>query len=90
MERAFRRITLRRSSFFRKAAERNASNAQYNLEWAYESGTGVAQDMQEAFKWYRKAAEGGSIPARTRLDAQPGENSLWAVLFRHIGLAGRQ
>jgi TPR repeat protein len=76
--------------YFRKAAEGHDSNAQYNLGWAFESGTGVDRDMQEAIKWYRKAAQGGSIPARTRLDAQPGENSPWTVLFRHIGLSSRQ
>ena len=76
--------------YFRKAAEGHDSNAQYNLGWAYESGTGVDRDAQEAIKWYRKAAQGGSIPARTRLDVLPGENSVWAVLLRHVGLASRQ
>ena len=48
---------------------------------------GVGQDTQEAMKWYRKAAAGGSVPARTRLDALPSANSFWGSLFRHIGLS---
>ena len=76
--------------FFRKAAEGNDSNAQYNLGWAYESGTGVDRNIPEAVRWYRKAAAGGSIPARNRLEGLPDENSLWAVLLRHVGLSSRQ
>ena len=35
------------------------AGAQYNLGVCYLNGAGVAQDVQEALQWYRKAAEQG-------------------------------
>jgi hypothetical protein len=74
----------------RSAAEAHNSRAQYNLGWAYESGTGVPQDKQQAIAWYRKAAQAGEPQARARLQGLGSENSLWAVLLRHVGLSSRQ
>ncbi|WP_225711928.1 tetratricopeptide repeat protein [Bradyrhizobium semiaridum] len=71
--------------FLRQAADQNDANAQYNLGWAYESGTGVPQDAQEAIKWYRKAVQGGSILARTHLDALTGGDTLIGAVVRYIG-----
>src|SRR5450759_2224210 len=43
--------------WFRKAAEQNNVESQYNLGLCYASGEGVTKDYVEAIKWYRKAAE---------------------------------
>ena len=45
------------AKWYRKAAEQNFANAQYNLGVCYSKGQGVAADKAEAVKWYRKAAE---------------------------------
>lgn len=42
-------------------------NAQYNLGQCYRLGRGVAEDITEAVKWYRKAAEQGHENAKKRL-----------------------
>lgn len=74
-------------SLLRKAADHNDSYAQYNLGWAYESGTGVPKDTQEAIKWYSKASDQGNEQANARLAGLTAGNSLWSILFRHIGLS---
>ena len=43
--------------WYRKAAEQNYAEAQYNLGVCYANGQGVAKDEAEAVKWFRKAAE---------------------------------
>jgi TPR repeat protein len=43
--------------WYRKAAEQELVEAQYNLGLYYFSGYGVSQDSVEAVKWFRKAAE---------------------------------
>ena len=43
--------------WYRKAAEQNLAEAQYNLGIYYATGQGVAKDEVEAVKWWRKAAE---------------------------------
>ena len=43
----------------RLAAEQGETDAQNNLGMMYAKGHGVAQDYQEAVKWYRLAAEQG-------------------------------
>ena len=56
--------------WFRKAAEQNHAQAQFNLGVCYGNGEGVAKDAVEAVKWYRKAAaqnlaqaqNGGAFP----------------------------
>jgi TPR repeat protein len=72
----------------RNAADHNDSDAQYNLGWAYESGTGVPKDTQEAIKWYGKAADRGNERAGARLAGLNSRNSFWQALFRHIGVFG--
>jgi hypothetical protein len=61
-------------------------DAQYNLGWAYESGTGVPKDTQEAIKWYGKASDRGNAQAQARLEGLTAANSFWQILFRHIRL----
>lgn len=43
--------------WYRRAAEQNQAEAQYNLGICYSKGEGVVEDQMEALKWYRKAAE---------------------------------
>jgi TPR repeat protein len=47
-------------SWYRKSAEQNFSDAEYNLGAMYEDGKGVTVDLEEAFRWYRRGAEDGS------------------------------
>src|SRR5438093_7332738 len=42
--------------WYRKAAEQNVADAQYNLGVCYDSGEGVAKDEVEAYKWWLLAA----------------------------------
>ena len=50
-------------------AEQGDASAQYNLGVLYAKGRGVAQDFNEAVKWYRKAAEQGDAFAQGKLGA---------------------
>ena len=43
--------------WYRKAAEQNDSDAQYQLAFCYHQGKGVKKNDQEAARWCRKAAE---------------------------------
>ena len=52
---------------FRPLAEQGNADAQNNLGWAYEQGSGVKRDFKEAMKWYRLAAEQGSARAEYSL-----------------------
>ena len=53
--------------WYRKAAEQNDAEAQYNLGICYANGQGVAKDEAEAVKWYRKAAEQNDAAAQCNL-----------------------
>jgi TPR repeat protein len=53
--------------WYRKAAERNIAQAQFNLAVCYEEGKGVKEDAVEAVKWYRKAAEQNYPDAQNNL-----------------------
>ncbi len=55
--------------WFRKAAERGQSEAQYNLGFLYERGWGVKLDYIEAFKWHTMAAVHGVAKSREALKA---------------------
>ena len=50
--------------WFRKAAEQNLADAQYNLGVYYDSGEGVAKDEVEAYKWWLLAAGQGNDDAK--------------------------
>ncbi len=54
---------IRAVHWFRKAAEKGDTDAQYNLGFCYDNGKGVAKDQTEAVKWYRKAAKQGNNKA---------------------------
>ena len=49
--------------WYRKAAEQDIAEAQYNLGVMYDEGRGVSQNHAEAVKWYQKAAEQGLAEA---------------------------
>ena len=49
------------------AANKGSSRAMNRLGKCYEKGQGVAKDLKEAVKWYRKAAEQGHIDAKKAL-----------------------
>jgi S1-C subfamily serine protease len=55
------------AKWYRKAAEHNLANAQYNLGVCYSKGQGVAANEVEAVKWYRKAAEQNDAQAQYNL-----------------------
>ena len=48
-------------------AEKGIADAQYNLGVCYANGQGVAKNMAEAVRWYRKAAEQGHTKAQYNL-----------------------
>ena len=53
--------------WFRKAAEKGHSGAEYYIGLMYELGTGVAQNYELALGWYRKAAAHGDRDAQDRI-----------------------
>jgi hypothetical protein len=57
----------------RRAAERGDHLAQWSVGMNFSTGRDVAQDYQEAVKWFRKAAEQGNALAQLELG--------WAYLF---------
>lgn len=54
-------------ALLRDAADRGYPHAQYVLGGRYEHGTGVKADIDEAFRWYQKAAAQGHVLAIQRL-----------------------
>ena len=54
---------------FRLAAEQGYADAQFNLGNMFTNGQGVAQDREEAIRWYRLAAAQGNAWAKSRLKA---------------------
>lgn len=51
-------------TWFKKAAEKGDESAMYNVGLLYASGTGVPINMEEAKKWYTKAANKGFKQAK--------------------------
>ncbi|CAM3976596.1 tetratricopeptide repeat protein [Psychrobacter arenosus] len=45
--------------WYRKAAEQDYVQAQYNLGVMYEHGKGVRKDKAKALEWYSKACDNG-------------------------------
>ncbi|MDP8232272.1 MAG: tetratricopeptide repeat protein, partial [Candidatus Zophobacter franzmannii] len=52
---------------YQKAADFDDAYAQYSLGVCSQNGEGVEEDLDEATKWYLKAAENGNDEARTTL-----------------------
>ena len=53
--------------WYRKAAEQNYAEAQYNLGVCYYNGEGVAKDWVEAYKWLLLAARQGDEDAKKNM-----------------------
>jgi hypothetical protein len=47
------------AEWYRKAADRGISDAQYQMGRLYENGQGVTQNYAKAFSWYSRAAWAG-------------------------------
>ena len=50
--------------WYRKAAEQNFADAQYDLGFCYANGQGVAKDYVEGYKWMLLAAAQGNEEAK--------------------------
>jgi TonB family protein len=57
----------RATILLRDAAEQGQAMAQYRLGASYENGNGVDVDIEEALRWYEKAAAQGNVLAIERL-----------------------
>ena len=53
---------------YRIATQLNDIEAQYNIAVYYENGKVVTKDIDEAVKWYKKAAEQGCLNAKSALE----------------------
>jgi hypothetical protein len=53
--------------WYRRAAEQDVAEAQFNLGVRYAKGEGVPQDDREAVSWFRSAAEQGDADAQANL-----------------------
>ncbi|WP_285467729.1 tetratricopeptide repeat protein, partial [Akkermansia sp. NBRC 115031] len=51
-----------------KAAEQGFTRAQINLGYCYETGDGVAKDLDKSAEWYNKAANLGNGEAKYLLN----------------------
>ncbi len=49
-------------------AEKNDNAAQYYVAEMYEKGLGTEQNLDQAFAWYKKSAEGGDARAKNKID----------------------
>ena len=57
----------------KKLAMKGNAGAQNYVGMAYDLGSGVGQDYDEAIKWYRLAAEQGHVDSQLRLGKMFGE-----------------
>ena len=69
------------------AAEAGEAYSQYCLGWCYEYGLGVEKSVEEAEKWYRKAAEQREKNAKERLGILQIEPASTAVVGAASGAA---
>ena len=53
--------------YYKYAAEKNDSQAQFSLGAMYDMGNGVTQNYAEAMKWYLKAANQGHVSAQNNI-----------------------
>ena len=63
-------------ALYERAAGFGSAVAEYNIGFCYETGLGVAADLDLAAAWYRKAAAHGRNAAVKRL-AEEGLGSVW-------------
>ena len=62
------------AAWFRKAAEKGLSGAQYELGMMYKEGRGVQKDSVKAVEWLGKAAKQGNVHAQSLLDMIQGQD----------------
>jgi len=76
---AFADITPEKFQEIKKKAEQGDPTAQYDLGLCYDIGDGVAEDSDEAIKWYMKAAKNRSLKAKNNSGTQYDftTNVLW-------------
>ena len=67
--------------WFRQAAEKGNSYAQFYLGSCYDNGKGVPKDKQEAIYWYYKSADQGNFCAQAALDRLQGK---WYRLIKEL------
>ena len=53
--------------WYRKAADQGNMYGEFNIGLLYEFGYGVTKNLDEAAKWYRRAANRGMERAKTKL-----------------------
>lgn len=58
--------------WFLKAAQDGHGKAQFYLAACYDNGLGIEQNLGEAMKWYKLAAQQGETEAQTRLEYLEG------------------
>jgi uncharacterized protein len=58
---------------FEEAANQGHVRAMHNVAFCYQTGTGVAKDLNKAASYYTKAAEGGSVRSEFNLAMTYGE-----------------
>ncbi|WP_372839203.1 tetratricopeptide repeat protein, partial [Phaeovulum sp.] len=77
-----------------EAGEKGDMAAQFGLGLLYETGDGVAVDLEAAAHWYRLAAEQGDVRAQSNLGTilAKGEGIApdYAEALRWLGLAAEQ
>ena len=66
-EKGFKQNKKEAVKWYRKAAEQNEVNAQFNLGCCYADGEGVQQDKLKAAKWFYNAAKQGDKSAKDAL-----------------------
>jgi len=84
--------------WFRRAAEQDLAEAQFNLALILESGDGVRKDLAQAFYWCRRAADQGFTNAQDMLGIMyfqgsgspknPVEALAWFQVAAHYGHEG--
>ena len=60
-------LYIKAANWYKKSADQNYVDAQYNLANLYLRGDGVTQNDYLAFSWFIKAAEQGDAPAQYNL-----------------------
>ncbi|WP_083006951.1 SH3 domain-containing protein [Halomonas sp. GT] len=84
---------------WRTAAERGNSDSQFALGMMFERGQGVSASLDEAYKWYRLAADNGLADAQVRLaelyllerlDGDSGSAAQWFERAAEAGNAAAQ
>lgn len=75
---------------YRALAESGSVTAQIFIGWMYEVGRGVIRDLDEAGRWYRRAAEAGSPLARFHLALLCIGQEQYAAALEWLNMAADQ